>query len=83
MSFPPNSADNNKLKSYKSYIDRLPVNAINVNSQMHPINTITGLQYFMGKPLNFRVFREKAVPKMGIGTNKYKYLKYHIINILT
>ncbi|XP_013392445.1 uncharacterized protein LOC106160400 [Lingula anatina] len=42
----------------------LPVNAINVNSTLHPINTITGLQHFTG--LNSYPFREKAVPKVGM-----------------
>jgi len=68
MNFPPNSADNNKLKSYSAFMDRMPSNSINVNSQMYPINTITGLQYFMGKPLNFKVFRERAVTKPGLGS---------------
>lgn len=57
LQFPPNSFNQKKLQ-------RIPVNAINVNSQLHPINTVTGLQYFTG--LTNYPFREKAVPKVGL-----------------
>ncbi|XP_046581997.1 protein TBATA-like, partial [Haliotis rubra] len=46
LQFPPNSYNINKLSN--SVRGRIPVNAINVNSQLYPINTITGLQYFTG-----------------------------------
>ncbi|XP_046364997.2 uncharacterized protein LOC124141135 [Haliotis rufescens] len=59
LQFPPNSYNTNKLSN-----SRIPVNAINVNSQLYPINTITGLQYFTG--LNSFPFREKAIPKVGM-----------------
>ncbi|CAH1793819.1 unnamed protein product [Owenia fusiformis] len=59
--FPPNNYDQAKINSNRFNI---PVNAINVNSQMHPINTITGLQYFTG--LQSYPYREKAVPQMGM-----------------
>ena len=62
LQFPPNNFNNTKLSKWKG---RIPVNAINVNSQLHPINTITGLQYFMG--LNSYPWRERAVPKVGLG----------------
>ncbi|KAL8565007.1 hypothetical protein ACOMHN_003383 [Nucella lapillus] len=61
LQFPPNSFNNTKLNNWQG---RIPVNAINVNSQLHPINTITGLQYFNG--LNSYPWREKAVPKIGM-----------------
>ncbi|KAK3787617.1 hypothetical protein RRG08_034320 [Elysia crispata] len=61
LQFPPNHFDSTKVKSWRG---RIPVNAINVNSQLHPINTVTGLQYFMG--LNSYPFREKAIPKVGL-----------------
>ncbi|GFO23518.1 protein spatial [Plakobranchus ocellatus] len=61
LQFPPNSYDGTKVKNWRG---RIPVNAINVNSQLHPINTVTGLQYFMG--LNSYPFREKAIPKVGL-----------------
>ena len=67
LQFPPGNFDEKKIKSGDAYTGRIPVNSINVNSQLHPINTITGLQYFMGKPLNSRIFREKAVPNIGLG----------------
>ncbi|XP_052263262.1 protein TBATA-like isoform X2 [Dreissena polymorpha] len=57
LQFPPNYFNQKKLQ-------RIPVNAINVNSQMHPINTVTGLQYFTG--LTNYPFRERAVPKVGM-----------------
>lgn len=57
LQFPPNAFNQKKL-------ERIPVNAINVNSQMHPINTVTGLQYFTG--LTNYPFRERAVPKVGL-----------------
>lgn len=38
LTFPPNGHNDTVLR-------RLPVEAINVNSSLHPINTITGLQY--------------------------------------
>lgn len=57
LQFPPNSFNLKKLQ-------RIPVNAINVNSQLHPINTVTGLQYFTG--LTNYPFRERAVPKVGL-----------------
>ncbi|KAK3594384.1 hypothetical protein CHS0354_009677 [Potamilus streckersoni] len=59
LQFPPNAFNNAKLQN-----SRIPVNAINVNSTRHPINTITGLQYFTG--LNSYPFREKAIPKIGL-----------------
>ncbi|XP_067671844.1 protein TBATA-like [Haliotis asinina] len=62
LQFPPNSYNINKLSN--SVRGRIPVNAINVNSQLYPINTITGLQYFTG--LNSFPFREKAIPKVGM-----------------
>ena len=58
LQFPPNQFNQKKLH-------RIPVNAINVNSQLHPINTVTGLQYFTG--LNSYPFREKAIPRVGMG----------------
>lgn len=61
MQFPPNNFDSTKLKTWRG---RIPVNAININSQLHPINTITGMQYFMG--LNSYPFRERAIPRMGL-----------------
>ena len=64
LQFPPNAFNKEKLAN-----QRIPVNAINVNSQLHPINTITGLQYFTG--LNSYPWREKAVPKVGLGKNIY------------
>ena len=39
----------------------------NTNAQRWPIDTINGLQYFMGKPLNMRIYREKAHAHTGIG----------------
>ncbi|KAL4239370.1 hypothetical protein ACF0H5_000187 [Mactra antiquata] len=57
LQFPPNYFNQKKLQ-------RIPVNAINVNSQLHPINTVTGLQYFTG--LTNYPFRERAVPKVGL-----------------
>lgn len=60
LQFPPNNFNKDKLAG-----QRIPVNAINVNSQLHPINTVTGLQYFTG--LNSYPWREKAVPKVGLG----------------
>ena len=64
--FPPSNHEDQKIQQYARYYN-VPVNAINVNSQRHPINTITGLQYFQGKALNMRIFKEKAVPKVGMG----------------
>ncbi|KAH9508471.1 hypothetical protein Btru_055289 [Bulinus truncatus] len=61
LQFPPSNFDNTKLKTWRG---RVPVNAININSQMLPINTITGLQYFTG--LNSYPFREKAIPRVGL-----------------
>lgn len=58
LQFPPNQFNQKKLQ-------RIPVNAINVNSQLHPINTVTGLQYFTG--LSSYPFRERAVPRIGMG----------------
>ena len=58
LQFPPNAHNQKKLQ-------RIPVNAINVNSQLHPINTVTGLQYFTG--LTNYPFRERAIPKVGLG----------------
>lgn len=57
LQFPPNYFNQKKLQ-------RIPVNAINVNSQLHPINTVTGLQYFTG--LTNYPFRERAVPRVGL-----------------
>ena len=64
--FPPSNHEDQKIQQYARFYN-VPVNAINVNSQRHPINTITGLQYFQGKALNMRIFKEKAVPKVGMG----------------
>jgi len=66
LQFPPSNHSEAKIKTWEPYFGRVPVNSINVNSQLHPINTITGLQYFAGQALNQRIFREKAVPKMGL-----------------
>ena len=66
VNFPPNAYDQNRIKSYSKYFN-VPVNAINVNSQRWPIDTINGLKYFMGKPLNMRIYRENALPHIGIG----------------
>lgn len=63
LQFPPDNYNQKKLS--KSWDHRLPVNAINVNSQLHPINTITGLAYFTG--LRNYPWREKAIPKVGLG----------------
>ena len=43
--------------------------------QRHPINTITGIQYFQGKALNQRIFREKAVPTIGMGMSPLLYTR--------
>lgn len=68
LQFPPNAFNQKKLQ-------RIPVNAINVNSQLHPINTVTGLQYFTG--LTNYPFRERAIPKVGLGkTSKMMNLGY-------
>ncbi|KAK3089659.1 hypothetical protein FSP39_005440 [Pinctada imbricata] len=61
LQFPPNQFNNKQLGKWKG---KIPVNAINVNSQLHPINTVTGLQYFTG--LNSYPFRERAVPRVGL-----------------
>lgn len=53
------------MHSYSRYFN-LPSSAINVNTQSLPINTITGLQYFLGKPMNFRVTGEKSNLRAGI-----------------
>ncbi|KAK2189612.1 hypothetical protein NP493_101g05046 [Ridgeia piscesae] len=66
VNFPPNAYDQHRIKSYSKYFN-VPVNAINVNSQRWPIDTINGLKYFMGKPLNMRIYRENALPHIGIG----------------
>ncbi|KAI0217165.1 Protein TBATA [Lamellibrachia satsuma] len=66
VNFPPNTYDQHRVKSYSKYFN-VPVNAVNVNSQRWPIDTINGLQYFMGKPLNMRIYRENALPQIGIG----------------
>lgn len=62
LQFPPNAFNNKQMNKWKGQV---PVNAINVNSRLHPINTVTGLQYFTG--LNSYPFREKAVPRVGMG----------------
>jgi len=62
LQFPPSAFDTNQVGKFRG---KIPVNAINVNSQLHPINTVTGLQYFTG--LNSYPWREKAVPKIGLG----------------
>lgn len=69
LQFPPNAFNNKQMNKWKGQI---PVNAINVNSRTHPINTVTGLQYFTG--LNSYPFREKAVPRVGMGK-----LAYHVL----
>ena len=61
-SFPPNSYANNKISRYNKLYN-IPANSVNVNSQLHPINTITGLQYFLGKPMNMRIFRERIATR--------------------
>lgn len=61
LQFPPNAFNNKQMNKWKGQV---PVNAINVNSRLHPINTVTGLQYFTG--LNSYPFREKAVPRVGM-----------------
>ncbi|XP_061175197.1 protein TBATA-like isoform X2 [Saccostrea echinata] len=61
LQFPPNAFNNKQMSNWKGQV---PVNAINVNSRLHPINTVTGLQYFTG--LNSYPFREKAVPRVGM-----------------
>ncbi|XP_041364894.1 protein TBATA-like [Gigantopelta aegis] len=63
LNFPPDSYSERRLSAFNK-TPRMPINAINVNSQLHPINTITGLQYFTG--LNSYPFREKAIPKVGL-----------------
>ena len=60
LQFPPNAFNQKKINN-----SRMPINAINVNSQLHPINTITGLNYFTG--FNSCPFRERAVPRVGLG----------------
>ena len=69
LQFPPSNFDQKLLSS------RIPVNAINVNSSLHPINTVTGLQYFTG--LRNYPFRERAIPRIGLGKNviQLKYFK--------
>ncbi|ELU10012.1 hypothetical protein CAPTEDRAFT_221402 [Capitella teleta] len=54
LQFPPNSYENKKLKVWRS-LPKLPVNAIGLNNQMHPKMS-----------LDKRIFREKAVPNMGM-----------------
>jgi len=61
LQFPPNQHNSKRLNTWRG---RIPVNAINVNSQLHPINTVTGLQYFMG--LESYPYREKAIPRVGL-----------------
>ena len=67
LQFPPNQYNQKKLQ-------RIPVNAINVNSQLHPINTVTGLQYFTG--LSSYPFRERAVPRVGLGKSTFSVTTY-------
>jgi len=61
LQFPPNHHDEMKLKSYNTQYYNVPVGAINVNSQLHPIDTLSGIQKFVGSAMNGRIFREKAV----------------------
>ncbi|KAL8616967.1 hypothetical protein ACOMHN_041885 [Nucella lapillus] len=61
MQFPPNSFNNTKLNKWKG---RIPVHSVNINSQLHPVNTVTGLQYFTG--LNSYPWRERAIPRVGL-----------------
>ncbi|XP_076459877.1 protein TBATA-like isoform X2 [Babylonia areolata] len=62
LQFPPNHFNNNKINKWKG--GRIPVNTVNVNSNLHHINTVTGLQYFMG--LNSYPWRERAIPRVGL-----------------
>ena len=48
---------------------QVPCNSLNATSQRWPIDTINGLKYFMGKPLNMRIYREKACAQPGIGVH--------------
>ena len=66
LNWPPSHHDDNRIKSWSRY--QIPANAINVNTQLYPINTITGLQYFLGKPMNMRIYSEAIVPRRGICT---------------
>ena len=50
-------------------VQHVPCNVANAIAQRWPIDTINGLQYFMGKPLNMRIYREKAHIHSGIGQN--------------
>jgi hypothetical protein len=63
--FPPDGYNQKRMEYFDRYYD-VPSSVINVNSQAYPINTITGLQYFLGKPLNMRVYREKMSHQHGL-----------------
>lgn len=72
LQFPPDNFNQKKMDYFSRYQD-LPANAINVNTNMYPINTITGLQYFLGKPMNMRVYRERFRPRLGLG--KFQHMQ--------
>ena len=63
--WPPSNHEDQRLQQWSRYY--IPSNSINVNTQLHPINTITGLQYFLGKPLNMRIYSEAIKPRKGLG----------------
>ena len=65
LKWPPSNHEDNKLDQWNRYY--IPASAINVNTQLHPINTITGLQYFLGAPLNMRIYSEAIKPRKGLG----------------
>lgn len=59
LSFPPNNFQQQKVK--------IPVNADRLHDPFkHSVDTISGLQHHLGGNLNMRIFREKAVPHIGI-----------------
>ena len=65
LHWPPSHHDDTRIKSWSRH--HIPSGAINVNTQLYPINTITGLQYFLGRPMNMRIYSEAIVPRKGIG----------------
>ncbi|CAD5123694.1 DgyrCDS12016 [Dimorphilus gyrociliatus] len=59
LSFPPNNFQQQKMK--------IPVNADRFQDPYkYTVDTISGLQHHLGGNLNMRVFREKAVPHVGL-----------------
>ena len=72
LQFPPNNYNTQYVNNMSKYFSDqpMPVGSININSQLQPINTITGLQNFLGKTMNSRIYREKAVPRVGLGKKK-------------